>query len=98
VRLRETGRGPWPAPHPDGIIAAHEFHYSSLENVPPGLNYAYEVIRGTGIDGRHDGLLINNLVACYSHMRDTAQHHWAGRFIDFVQAVRRDGKIMPHTV
>ncbi len=92
VRLLETGKSPWPAPHPDGVIAAHEFHYSSLENVPPGLDYAYEVVRGTGIDSRHDGLILNNLVACYSHMRDTGQHHWARRFVGFVRATRRHGK------
>ncbi|MEZ5540818.1 MAG: cobyrinate a,c-diamide synthase [Pseudomonadota bacterium] len=98
VRLRETGHAPWPAPHPAGVIAAHEFHYSSLEAVPPGLRYAYEVVRGTGIDGRHDGLLVNNLVACYSHMRDTAQHHWARRFVDFVRARRQPGKTDLHAV
>jgi len=97
VRLRETGLAPWPGPHPDGILAAHEFHYSSLENVPPGLDYAYEVERGTGIDGRHDGLIINNLLACYSHMRDTGQHHWAERFIAFVRAVRQRTETIPRT-
>lgn len=98
VQLRETGHAPWPAPHPSGVIAAHEFHYSSLENVPPGLDYAYQVVRGTGIDGRHDGLVINNLVACYSHMRDTAQHHWAGRFVAFVRARCRHGKTALHAI
>jgi len=98
VRLRETGQAPWPAPHPDGILAAHEFHYSSLENIPPGLDYAYEVVRGTGIDGRHDGLIVNNLVACYSHMRDTGQHHWARRFVAFVRGARPHLKNIPHTL
>jgi cobyrinic acid a,c-diamide synthase len=98
VRLRETPCAPWPGPHPDGVIAAHEFHYSSLENIPAGLDYAYEVVRGSGIDGRHDGLLINNLVACYSHMRDTGQHHWARRFVGFVRTVRRHGKRVPHAI
>jgi cobyrinic acid a,c-diamide synthase len=50
--------------------------------------YAYEVKRGTGIDGEHDGIVINNLLACYSHMRDTAQHRWARRFTDFVRQHR----------
>ena len=96
VQLRETGRAPWPAPRPTGILAAHEFHYSSLENTPPGLDYAYEVVRGTGIDGRHDGLIINNLLACYSHMRDTGQHHWARRFVTFVRAARQHAEDMSH--
>jgi len=85
VRLRETANAPWPASRPQGEFAAHEFHYSSLENTPDTLDYAYEVIRGTGIDGRNDGIVIHNLLACYSHMRDSNQHHWARRFVDFVR-------------
>ncbi|NOR41129.1 MAG: cobyrinic acid a,c-diamide synthase, partial [Gammaproteobacteria bacterium] len=88
VRLRETANSPWPSSRPQGEFAAHEFHYSSLENTPDTLDYAYEVIRGTGIDGRNDGIVINNLLACYSHMRDTSQHHWAQRFVDFVRQIR----------
>lgn len=88
VRLRETANSPWPSSQPQGEFAAHEFHYSSLENTPDTLDYAYEVIRGTGIDGRNDGIIINNLLACYSHMRDTSQHHWARRFVDFVRQIR----------
>jgi len=85
VRLRETAAAPWPSTGPPGEFAAHEFHYSSLENMTESLTFAYEVLRGTGIDGRHDGIVINNLLACYSHMRDTRQHHWARRFVDFVR-------------
>ena len=88
VRLRETANAPWPSSQPQNEFAAHEFHYSSLKNTPDTLDYAYEVIRGTGIDGRNDGIVINNLLACYSHMRDTGQHHWARRFVDFVRQVR----------
>jgi cobyrinic acid a,c-diamide synthase len=91
VRLRETSRAPWPSPRPQGEFAAHEFHYSSLENITAPLDYAYKVVRGTGIDGHNDGIVINKLLACYSHMRDTTQHHWAWRFVDFVrQSVERD--------
>ena len=85
VRLRETPAAPWHSSGPPGEFAAHEFHYSSLENTTGPLTFAYEVLRGTGIDGRHDGIVINNLLACYSHMRDTRQHHWARRFVDFVR-------------
>jgi len=88
VRLRETAAAPWPGKQPPGEFAAHEFHYSSLENITEPLEFAYEVTRGYGIDGRHDGIVINNLLACYSHMRDTRQHHWARRFVEFVRMHR----------
>jgi cobyrinic acid a,c-diamide synthase len=88
VRLRETANAPWPADGPASEFAAHEFHYSNLENVSEPLTFAYEVLRGTGIDGQHDGIVINNLLACYSHMRDTQQHHWAQRFVGFIRKHR----------
>ncbi|MDH3980280.1 MAG: cobyrinate a,c-diamide synthase [Gammaproteobacteria bacterium] len=92
VQLRETAQARWPAPHPASDLAAHEFHYSSLDKLEQGHDYAYEVLRGTGIDGNHDGLIIHNLLACYSHMRDTGQHHWTRRFVDFVRHHRDSGR------
>jgi len=94
VRLRETGAGLWPltAPgEPAAELRAHEFHYSALENVVPGLTYAYEVLRGSGVDGRRDGIVYKNLLACYTHMRDLENNHWGRRFVDFVRAHKRSG-------
>ncbi len=89
VRLRETGTSPWPqAPGQSLEIAAHEFHYSRLENLAPGLTYAYEVLRGSGVDGRHDGIVYKNLLASYSHMRNVGGNHWAERFVAQVRACR----------
>jgi cobyrinic acid a,c-diamide synthase len=89
VRLRETDNAPWPA-EADGPIelSAHEFHYSALENLDADLVYAYEVLRGTGIDGSHDGIVYKNLLANYTHMRDVAANHWARRFLSHVRRVK----------
>jgi cobyrinic acid a,c-diamide synthase len=100
VQLRETGRGPWPA-RPSGapaLIRAHEFHYSSVENLAPNLTFAYEVERGYGIDGRRDGIVTRNLVASYAHLRDVAEHHWARRFVEFARrcASQRAGIAQTH--
>ena len=87
VHLRETGRGPWAA-RPAGapaLVRAHEFHYSSVENLAPGLAFAYDVERGYGIDGRHDGIVYRNLLASYAHLRDVAEHRWAQRFVEFAR-------------
>lgn len=84
VHLRETGRGPWPA-RSSTLIRAHEFHYSSVENLAPGLAFAYDVERGHGIDGRHDGIVYRNLLASYAHLRDVAGHRWAARFVAFAR-------------
>jgi cobyrinic acid a,c-diamide synthase len=89
VKLRETGKSPWPRAADAAVeIRAHEFHYSTLENVPGDLEYAYEVTRGTGIDGRHDGIVYRNVLACYTHMRDVGGNHWTTRFVDFTRKLR----------
>ena len=87
VKIRETEQHPWPmATSTDRAseIAAHEFHYSSLENSDV-VKYAYEVLRGTGIGGKHDGIIHKNVLGCYSHLRDVNQNHWVQRFLRFVQ-------------
>ena len=87
VHLRETGRGLWPRTEAGAapLIRAHEFHYSSVENLAPGVEFAYEVERGHGIDGRHDGIVHKNLLASFTHLRDVAGNPWARRFVDFVR-------------
>ncbi len=89
VRLRETGNSPWPS-DADGPkeIAAHEFHYSALENLDRDLVYAYEVLRGIGIDGNSDGIVYKNLLANYTHMRDVAGDRWVKRFLAHVRSVK----------
>ncbi len=91
VRLRETGHGPWPLMTDNGDfgeIPAHEFHYSSIENLEGAPVFAYEVLRGHGFDGKHDGLIHRNLLASYAHLRDVDANRWAGRFTDFVRSCK----------
>ena len=93
VHLRETGLSPWGAADPESAqpIRAHEFHYSSLENLPAGTAFAYEVERGHGVDGRHDGIARGNLLASFAHLRGVAANPWAGRFVDFVRRCNHAG-------
>ncbi|MEK7991778.1 MAG: cobyrinate a,c-diamide synthase [Thiotrichaceae bacterium] len=86
--LQETGQGLWALRNQAGElgeIAAHEFHYSQAINIDPSLTYAYQVKRGYGIDGQHDGIVYKNTLACYAHLKDVEKNHWAQRFIQFVQ-------------
>ncbi len=89
VRLAETGAPLWPrnddAPRE---IAAHEFHYSALENLDAPECWEYRVLRGTGIDGEHDGYRRGNLLACYTHQRSTSKNRWTERFLHFIQACK----------
>lgn len=100
ICFSETSSMPWPrqpgkaqsskeTPHnkaneTESTISAHEFHYSHLINITEPLNFAYKIHRGSGIDGHHDGIVYKNLLACYAHLQDTNQNHWAKRFIQFI--------------
>jgi len=93
VRLRDRGVGPWPgvAESPeDAVINAHEFHYSSLSGLEcDETHFAYEVLRGYGIDGRHDGYCYKNLLASYTHLRSVGGNHWVDRFVSQVRACQQ---------
>ena len=66
-------------------VRAHEFHYSSLENLPADLRYAYTVKRGHGVDGRRDGIVVQNVLASYAHLRSAGGNAWAARFVAFAR-------------
>ncbi len=85
--LEATENYPWKNPHKDNqaLMPAHEFHYSSLENIDPNIQYAYSVKRGYGIDGKHDGIVYKNCFASFSHLRNTAENHWCDKFISFIR-------------
>ena len=74
------------------VIHAHEFHYSSIDDLPENSEYAYTVKRGTGIDQQNDGLIYKNLLASYSHLRNTRSTPWVERFLSFVSKNKADIK------
>lgn len=89
VRLRETDAFPWPGATVDASdICAHEFHHSAIVETCPDWRYAYDVLRGTGIDGRHDGIIHQNLLASYAHLRDVGAVNWTGRFVERIRTSR----------
>ena len=89
VRLRESDRHPWPQlDSGGGELPAHEFHYSTLENIGAGVDFGYEVLRGHSIDGQRDGIVCHNVFASYAHLRSVGAHNWAQRFVAFVRRVK----------
>ena len=86
IRLQATPNAPWPVNgNSQHVICGHEFHYSALENIPADLVYAFDVKRGTGVDGKHDGIVYKNLLANYSHLRNTQQSPWVRGFVNHVR-------------
>ena len=94
VTLQPTGLAPWPAgtdmePAP---LRGHEFHYSSLENLPDDMRFAYRVLRGHGTNATHDGLLCRNVLASYSHLRSGAGSNWVEGFMSFVRTHKQSDR------
>jgi len=92
VQLQETAAMPWSGMGP-GVVRGHEFHHSSLENLDPGVAFAYRVQRGHGVDGQHDGVLVHKLLASYAHLRTGAGSQWAPRFVAFVRSERERRRV-----
>lgn len=90
IVLAPTNSAQWPgAMGKMKNIPAHEFHYSLMENIPSGLEYSYDVVRGHCIDGR-DGIIRHNMLAGYAHMRNTSRSPWVDGFTSFVRAIKND--------
>ncbi|WP_363243000.1 hypothetical protein [Hydrogenophaga sp.] len=95
VHLSATDHMPW-AGLQGQSLRGHEFHYSSLDGLPADTRYAWRITRGHGIDGQHDGVVMHNLLATYSHLRSVAGTDWARHFVDFVRARRSLGARSEH--
>jgi cobyrinic acid a,c-diamide synthase len=61
-------------------LRGHEFHYSSAE-IAGDARFAFEMARGTGLDGDHDGLTEYRTLGTYCHV-----HPETGAFDRFVDA------------
>jgi len=94
VKLSETGQQhPWPfSALSADTIYAHEFHYSSLDGLPASSEFAYQVLRGQGIQQQRDGFIRNNLLASYTHLRNTASMPWVKRFLQFVKVKKSESR------
>ncbi|MBU1152759.1 hydrogenobyrinic acid a,c-diamide synthase (glutamine-hydrolyzing) [bacterium] len=90
VTLEQTGKSNWFCF--DGEIPGHEFHYSQIIN-PQGLDFAFRVIRGKGIDGSHDGIIYKNVIAGYTHLHSVGVPQWASQFVAFIQRCVKKRKV-----
>ncbi len=59
----------------------HEYHYSSTD-VAADAKFAFEMLRGDGIDGQRDGLIEYATLGTYSHL-----HADSGAFDTFIEAL-----------
>jgi len=73
------------------VIAAHEFHHSEIQFDSP-QDYLFNVMRGHGIDGTHDGVAVNNVQASYAHFRQTREYPWVKNFVQRVIDGRKEDR------
>lgn len=76
VELETTGENPF---YEVGMaLRGHEFHYTFLESTEgEDPDFAFTVRRGFGYDGRRDGMMIHNVLACYTHIHALGVGVWA---------------------
>jgi len=80
LNLRSCTESPW-FEH-GAEVRAHEFHYSSPLSGSGGCDWQFDVIRGRGVTGQHDGIIYRNLFASYAHLHVQGNPQWAKRFTD----------------
>ncbi len=83
--LQKNSRHPWSCA-PRQATPGHEFHYSRLTNMADGYDYSFDVKRGFGVDGHNDGICYKNLLACYTHQRNTKRNPWIPDFLNFIKS------------
>lgn len=71
------------------VVKGHEFHNSRVVNLDANVQYAFEVMKGHGFDGKHDGLCYKNVMAAYNHLHALGCPEWAGRFVQLSEAFRQ---------
>lgn len=86
--LKQTGKSKWF--DFDGEVKGHEFHYSQIVNAGK-LDFAYNIIRGKGVAGRHNGIIIiyKNVIASYTHLHSIGVPQWATQFVVFVKSIAK---------
>ena len=60
------------------VLKGHEFHYSkAVVSEGEELESVFEVSRGSGVDGKRDGICRKNLLATYTHIHAGGNPKWA---------------------
>lgn len=65
------------------FIKGHEFHYSKPVEVKfnDEMKFVFELEKGSGFDGKRDGILYKNLFATYTHIHIFSVKCWAINFL-----------------
>lgn len=64
------------------IIHGHEFHFSGIEDVPNDARFAFKMLQGNGVDGKHEGWMNHNTLAMLGQIHFAFDVELAKSFVD----------------
>ena len=78
--------------YPPGTkLKGHEFHYSKVSELKArdGMNFAFRMTRGQGIQNKMDGLCYRNVLATYTHLHALGSPEWTEGLINQAKIYRK---------
>lgn len=86
--LQSSCDSPW---YPGGErIRAHEFHYSKPLPDEDEVPCQFDVVRGYGVTGKRDGVLMGNLFASFAHLHAKSYPAWGKTFVSRATEYHRE--------
>jgi cobyrinic acid a,c-diamide synthase len=71
-------------------ITGHEFHYCRiLSHGNDETHTAFNILKGTGMDGRREGMCRENILAGFTHLHALGTPEWADALINSARQYRR---------
>src|SRR3989442_68169 len=64
------------------LHSGHEFHFSSVQDIPSDAEFAYKLKRGIGVGDGRDGWICYNTLASYMHTTFLSTGRMAERFVE----------------
>ncbi len=64
------------------VVRGHEFHFSTVRDVPRDAEFAYELKRGVGVGDGRDGWTCYNTLASYMHTNFASDERMAKSFLE----------------
>jgi cobyrinic acid a,c-diamide synthase len=79
----------------DLSIRGHEFHYSELTRLAPGLQTVFRISDRSGLDKPPEGYQINQTLGSYNHLHFGSQPAVAGHFVENCENYRHSRDLVP---
>ena len=71
------------------VVKGHEFHYCRVLSCGMGDGHtAFSIRRGTGMDGKRDGLTRKNILAGFTHLHALGTPQWAPALVEAARRYR----------